>query len=93
MTPEDILTPGGTPIGTPGLGGDETVRNVPGGPQAAQQIYDQLAQGGSPYHGDYPGMAVELPDGGFIGIRNADTGNPTIDVNIPSISRVSKLHF
>jgi hypothetical protein len=93
MAPEDVLLPGGEPIGTPSQGGDESIRNVPGGPTAAREIFEQLAQGGAPYRGGYPGTAVELPNGGFVGIRNADGDNPTIDVNIPGIPRVSKLHF
>jgi hypothetical protein len=93
MPPEDILTPNGVPIGTPSTGGDPTIRNVPGGPDAAGQIFDQLSQGGSRHHGDYPGTAVALPNGGFVGIRGADTDSPTIDVNIPGILQVSKLHF
>jgi hypothetical protein len=93
MTPEDLLMPNGVPIGTPSPGGDITIRNVSGGPQAARDIYDQLSQGGTRYHGTYPGTAVELPNGGFIGIRDADTNNPTIDVNIPDVTRVSKIHF
>ena len=60
---------------------------------ATMWIYDRLSRGGMPYDGDYPGIAVELPDGGFVGIRNADTDNPTIDVNIPGIRAIAKLHF
>jgi hypothetical protein len=93
MRPEDVLIPNGMPIGIPSPGGDPSIRNVPGGPTAARRIYEQLAQGGRPYHGDYPGTAVELPTGGFVGIRGADSDHPTIDVNIPGIPQVSKLHF
>ena len=93
MPPEDVLIPNGVPIGAPSLGGDTSIRNVPGGPSAARQIFDQLSQGGTRYYGDYPGAAVELPNGGFVGIRGTDTDHPTIDVNIPGISQVSKLHF
>jgi hypothetical protein len=52
-----------------------------------------LSQGGMPYGGDYPGTAVQLPNSGFVGIRGVDTDHPTIDVNIPGIPQVSKLHF
>jgi hypothetical protein len=93
MNPEDILLSGGEPIGTPSHGGDETIRNIPGGPKAAREIYDRLSRGGTAYHGNYPGTGVELPNGGFIGIRGADTAHPTIDVNIPGLAKVSKLHF
>ena len=93
MTPEDVLIPNGVPIGTASPGGDSTIRDVLGGPGAARHVYDQLSLGGTPYRGDYPGTAVQLPNGGFVGIRGADSDNPTIDVNIPGISQVSKLHF
>jgi hypothetical protein len=93
MRSQDILMPGGSPIGTSSLGGDETIREVPGGQVMARGIYGQLATGGTPYPGRYPGTAVEFPDGGFVGIRDADTDNPTIDINLPGIPEVTKLHF
>ena len=93
MDPEDVLMAGGSPIGTPSPSGDQSVRNVQGGPQAARNIYDRLSLGGTPYQGSYPGTAVEFPNGGFVGIRGADTEHPTIDVNLPGIAEVSKLHF
>jgi hypothetical protein len=93
MRSQDILVPAGGPIGTPSLGGDETIRDVPGGQVAALEIYNQLASGGTPYRGRYPGTAVEFPDGGFVGIRGADTDNPIIDINLPGIPEVTKLHF
>jgi hypothetical protein len=85
--------PGGQPIGTPSPGGDETIRDVPGGQVAAQVVFDALSRGGTPYVGSYPGIAVIRSDGGFVGIRGAHTGNPTLDVNIPGLPDVSKLHF
>jgi hypothetical protein len=93
MRPEDILMPGGSAIGAPSAGGDETIRDVPGGQQAARAIFDQLSSGGTTFRGRYPGAAVEFPDGGFVGIRGADTDYPTIDVNLPRIPDISKLHF
>jgi hypothetical protein len=93
MRPQDILTPGGSLIGTPSPGGDETIRNVPGGQQSAREMFDRLSSGGVSYRGAYPGTAVEFPDGGFVGIRDADTEHPTIDVNLPGVPDVTKLHF
>jgi hypothetical protein len=93
MRSQDILMPGGSPIGTASFGGDETIRDMLGGQVVAREIYRQLAAGGTPYRGRYPGTAVEFPDGGFVGIRGADTDNPTIDINLPGIPEVTKLHF
>ena len=93
-TPEEILTPGGVPIGTPN-GKDETIRNLPGGQAAADELFDKLAQGGTPTQSDYPGTSVTLPDGGFVGIRPASasaSGTPAIDVNIKGIG-IGKIHF
>jgi RHS repeat-associated protein len=93
--PKEILTPGGVPIGTPN-GNDETTRNLPGGQQAAEDLYGQLSQGGTPANSPtYPGSAVTLPSGGFVGIRpgSASTsGVPAIDINIPGID-IGKIHF
>ena len=93
MGPSDILLPGDEPIGTPSEGGDEKIRNVAGGQERAREIYEQLAAGGVTHQGNYPGRAVELPNGGFIGIRGEDTETPTIDVNLPTVPQVRKLHF
>jgi RHS repeat-associated protein len=93
--PKEILTPGGVPIGTPN-GSDETTRNLPGGQQAAEDLYGQLSHGGTPANSPtYPGSAVTLPGGGFVGIRpgSASTsGVPAIDINIPGID-IGKIHF
>ena len=93
QSPSDILTPGGTPIGTPN-GNDETIRNLPGGQQAAQELFGQLSAGGTPANQPtYPGTGVNLPGGGFVGIRPASkSGGPAIDVNIPGIN-IGKIHF
>jgi uncharacterized protein RhaS with RHS repeats len=93
--PKEILTPGGVPIGTPN-GKDETTRNLPGGQQAADDLYGQLSQGGTPANSPtYPGSAVTLPGGGFVGIRpgSASTsGVPAIDINVPGVD-IGKIHF
>ncbi len=93
--PKEILTPGGVPLGTPN-GRDETTRNLPGGQQAAEDLYGQLSQGGTPANSPtYPGSAVTLPGGGFVGIRPGSaskSGVPAIDINIPGID-IGKIHF
>jgi len=91
--PTEILTPGGAPIGTPN-GNDETIRNLPGGQTAADALYGQLSKGGTPVNNpNYPGSAVTLPGGGFVGIRpQSKSGDPAIDINIPGID-IGKIHF
>jgi RHS repeat-associated protein len=95
QSPEDILMPGGAPIGAPN-GSDETTRNVPGGQTAAEGLYGQLSNGGTPANsGSYPGQAVTLPGGGFVGLRPGSaskSGVPAVDVNIPGIP-IGKVHF
>jgi len=93
--PKDILVPGGVPIGTPN-GKDETKRNLPGGQAAADELFGKLSQGGTPANSPtYPGTAVTLPGGGFVGSRPSSastSGVPSIDINIPGID-IGKIHF
>ena len=92
-TCHDILMFGGRPIGTPGS--RPTVREVPGGLPEAQNMFDDLAQGGTPItRPGYPGTAVQPPEGGFIGLRPVSgSGGPAIDVNVPGIPEIEKIHF
>lgn len=93
-TPEEILEPGGNPIGEPSPGGDPGIRNVAGGRAKADEIFDELGQGGTPNTPEtYPGRGVDVRDGrGWAGARDDASGNPVVDVNISGIS-VKKLHF
>jgi len=92
MNPEDILMPGGKPIGIPGPG--RRVREVAGGQQEADELFNILTQGGKPNTPmGYPGLASDLPGGGWIGIRPVSkSGPPTIDLNIPGIP-IRKIKF
>jgi hypothetical protein len=95
-TPEDILMPGGEPIGTPSPGGDDTIRDVPGGMPTAEDIFFRLAgEGTDVTPDDYDGISAELPDGqGRVGIRpESGSGDPAVDVKIPSVPDVRKIHF
>ncbi len=95
-TPEDVLKPGGNLIGTPGDSSDPTIRNVPGGEDAAEDIFFRLGENGTENTpSGYPGIGVDLPDDeGWIGIRpESNSGGPAVDVNIPSIPEISKIHF
>lgn len=86
MAVNNVLLPGGKPVGTPGS--NATVRVVPGELQEAEEFFDELTQGGKDITPpSYVGRMVELPGGGgIVGIRPASkSGPPTIDVNVPSV--------
>jgi hypothetical protein len=83
---EDILMPDGNPIGVKASGPRPSarLREVPGGLQAAEQLFKQLTQGGKDVTPPgYRGTLIELPGGrGVVGLRPASRGGPpTIDVN------------
>jgi RHS repeat-associated protein len=92
---EDILLPGGKALGQ--AGSKATIRELKGGMNEAQSLFNQMTQGGkivpSP---TYPGTLVQLPNGGTVGLRTVATRSPgtavTIDVNISSIP-ITKIKF
>ncbi len=62
-------------------------------------MFEQLSAGGTPFAGGYPGTAVSLPGGGFVGMRTFATGTgarglpaATLDLNIPGIG-IRELKF
>jgi len=77
--------PGGSPVGMRGKG--RQVRELVGGRQAAEKMFDDLKQGGmlnTPV--GYPGQDYDLPGGGWVGLRLVSkSGEPTIDVQIPGV--------
>ena len=87
--------PGGNTLGQ--AGSDAAIREVQGGVNEAQALFNKLAQGGTPVTGStYPGALVQLPNGGTVGLRTVMTASPgtaaTIDVNIPNIP-ITKVKF
>jgi RHS repeat-associated protein len=88
----DVLKPGGQLIGRAGRGSG--VRELPGGLQEAQRVFERLRQGGRRIEDPrYKGAMYELPGGGRVGLRETSTsGPPTIDVNIPDIP-IEKIKF
>jgi len=87
---EDVLMPGGQAIGQAGA---PEVRVVQGGPQAIQSLWQRLTAGataGGPT--GYPGSGMNLPGGGWAGLRNSSGYGPTIDVNVPGVP-YDKIHF
>jgi hypothetical protein len=84
--------PKGKPIGT--KGSKASIREVPGGQKAADDLFDDLTVGGKPVVSpNYPGKLVDLPGGGRVGLRpKSKSGEPTIDINIPGIP-IKKIKF
>jgi hypothetical protein len=82
---DDILLPGGHPIGT--VGSNPGIREVPGGLAAAQQMFQELTRGGTDITPPtYPGKLVQLPGSEVIGLRpGSKSGPPTIDVKANAI--------
>lgn len=91
-SPKALLMPQGKPIGT--KGSKASIREVPGGQKAADDLFDELTVGGKPVVvPTYPGKMVDLPGGGRVGLRpKSKSGEPTIDVDIPGIP-IKKLKF
>jgi hypothetical protein len=89
----DKVMPGGRPIGRPGDG--RQVRELPGGPQAAADLFEYLRVGGQQAEKpDLEGLLVRLPGrAGYITFRaTSRSGSPAIDINVPGIS-FRRIHF
>jgi RHS repeat-associated protein len=92
---EDILLPGGKPLGQ--AGSKEAIRVLKGGMNEAQSLFDELTQGGKVVSSPtYPGTLVRLPNGGTVGLRTVMSNSPgtaaNIDVNISRIP-ITKIKF
>lgn len=84
-TIDEILMPGGNPIGMKGRGrrASAKIREVIGGVSEAEEMFRELTEGGAEDTStNYPGTLITLPSGrGTIGYRPASrSGPPTIDV-------------
>lgn len=92
----DTLAPDGVPIGE--AGSSPEIRELPGGADAAEQMFQDLTEGGTldtPLSYPDSGTGYRMPDGSFIGYRPiSDSGLPTIDVKVaPLKDIVKKLKF
>lgn len=90
---EEILMPGGQPLGARATRGRRRseVREVPGGQAEAEAMFEELTEGGSDITLDgYPGRAIGLPGGrGWVGLRPVSTsGPPTVDLDVTDSSGV-----
>ena len=88
---DDILMPGGKPIGVKAFGprASARLRELGGGQVEAERIFQELAQRGKDITpAGYPGILIELSNGrGTIGYRPASkSGAPTIDVKVVDAS-------
>jgi hypothetical protein len=83
--------PGGVPIGKAGTGRD--IREVPGGAEAAEALFDCLRVEGSIHRSDPNMTIVSLPRRtGYMTFRRvSSSGDPAIDVNVPGVRL--KIHF
>jgi hypothetical protein len=93
MSVEDLLMPGGVPVGRPGR--QKFVRELPGGLKGAESFFDLLTKEGMPNTPPtYPGKGFDLPGGGWIGLRPASkSGEPTIDLDLSLSLPFDKLKF
>lgn len=94
-TPEEVLMPGGNPVGEEGT--KPSIREMSGGFEAAKAFFEKLTKGGNSYMPDgYKGVAGAKVGEGWVGLRTEMSNSPntaaTIDVNIPGIP-ISKIKF
>ncbi len=93
-TPLEILNPNGEPIGESGMRPE--VRVVKGDETDAEELFKKLTEGGTPeQRAGYPGKGVKLPNGDWIGYREASeskSGSPTIDLDVKGID-FDKIHY
>ncbi|MCX8049220.1 MAG: RHS repeat-associated core domain-containing protein [Methylohalobius sp.] len=88
----ELLRLGGRLIGEAGT--RSSIRVVRGSAAEAERLFGQLSGGRLVTPPGYPGILVELPGGGFVGFRPISaSGPPTIDVNIPGLSEITKIKF
>jgi hypothetical protein len=87
----DKVVPHGRPIGRRGGGLD--VRELPGGTDAARDLFDYLRVGGTEHRSTPNTTIIKLPgDAGFLTFRHRSrSGDTAIDVNVPG-ARL-QLHF
>ena len=92
-SPIDILTPDGKPVGEVAGGTTDDVRTV--SPDELDKIADRLKGTGAKLNPDkkYPGDWYDLSDGkGGFGIRDSRNNGKSIDINIPGVPDVTKIH-
>jgi hypothetical protein len=88
----DKVMPNGRPIGRPG--NSPKVRELPGGVEAAREMFDFLGVGGTVHRSDPDMEIVRLPgEAGFLTLRQQSrSGDVAIDVKVPGVP-FRKIHF
>jgi RHS repeat-associated protein len=90
LTPNDILMPGGSPVGS--YNRDPQIRTVQT-VNELQNTFNSLIVNATPINiPSYNGLMYQLPGGGTVGWRESSQYGPTIDVNIPGIP-YRKIHL
>jgi len=56
------------------------------------ELFEQIRAHGTPTQSRYPGTGYDLPGGGFVGRRESKRFGPTLDINIPAVRDVRKIH-
>lgn len=88
---DDVLKPGGKPIGKRRTGG--SIRVVQGGDEAAWDLFAKLASGGTIVsHSTYRGILVKLPGGGTVGLRES-TRHGSLSIYPFQINPIQRIHF
>jgi hypothetical protein len=93
LTVEEILMPGGKLVGYVAKGAKDTIKTVT--KSELEIIESNLMTGARELTPPptYKGQWYELPNGqGNFGIRNSTTNGKTIDLNIPSIPNINRIH-
>lgn len=88
----DKVMPGGAPIGQ--KGNDPSVRELPGGIQAARDLFDYLSVGGRVQLENNKITVIQLPgNAGYLTFRPvSDSGPPAVDINVSGVT-FDKIHF
>lgn len=87
--PDELVRPRGKPIGTPGT--SPGIRRV-SSQKELDELFEQLRAHGTPTSRNYPGTGYDLPGGGFVGRRQSHRFGPTLDVDVPGVHDVRKVH-
>jgi hypothetical protein len=86
---DEVLRPGGNAIGragaSPGIRELDTADEL-------DEVFEVFRVHGSPTTSRYPGTGFDLPGGGFVGRRESKRFGPTLDINIPGIDDIRKIH-
>jgi hypothetical protein len=87
--PEEIIRPGGSLIGRAGRSPGIREVDTPG---EVDDLFEQIRIHGTPTKSAYAGEGYDLPGGGFVGRRISEKYGPTLDLNLPGVEDIFKVH-